>query len=366
MSAAVGVAACPPGDFEDHAGLLISLTDLLVGAPQTIVELVRSVVDRIPLIAIVDGEAERQQAIVLLTDWGLPAHQIHFVAMPVSSWTRDFSPSFVRLTDGRVVLVDARYAHPDRPNEDRVAAALSNHFGIPRYRAPIAMDGGGLLSNGRGVCALTSAAVDISQLKGNHYAPKDVGRIMLDWFGFDRTVVLEPLTTYRTHHVDMFAAFVAHDTAVVAAADPTVDPASAAILDRNAAKLAEVPVGRGGQRMRVHRIPMPPYDGKRCRTYTNVVFANGRLVVPHYSDVPAQVERRVMDLYADLLPDWELGQVNCDEIIGGGGAIRCVTKHIPWLYDRFRLRSPRAWGIGPRVTGGGGNGAAAGTTVPVT
>src|SRR6188472_288089 len=99
---AVGVAACPPGDFEDHAGLLISLTDLLAGAPQTIVELVRSVVDRIPLIAIVDGEAERQQAIVLLTDWGLPAHQIHFVAMPVSTWTRDFSPSFVRLTDGRV------------------------------------------------------------------------------------------------------------------------------------------------------------------------------------------------------------------------------------------------------------------------
>ena len=94
---------------------------------------------------------------------------------------------------------------------------------------------------------------------------------------------------------------------------------------------------------------MPPYDGKRCRTYTNVVFANGRLLVPSYSDVPAEVERRVMNVYAELLPDWELGQINCDEIICNGGALRCATKHIPWLYDRFRHRSSRRWGLGPQA-----------------
>jgi hypothetical protein len=67
--------------------------------------------------------------------------------------------------------------------------------------------------------------------------------------------------------------------------------------------------------------------------------------VPHYSDVDPAIERRVMDLYGELLPDWELGQVNCDEIVGAGGALRCATKHIPWLYDRFRNRAPRAsWG----------------------
>jgi agmatine/peptidylarginine deiminase len=344
----VGVAACPPGDFEDHAGLLISLTDLLAGSPRTIVELVRGTVDRIPLVAIVDGEAERQQAIVLLTDWGLPAHLVHFAAMPVSTWTRDFSPSFVRLTDGRIVLVDAQYTFPDRPNEDLVATALAAHFDLPRYRAPLALDGGNLLSNGRSVCCISSATMEINRVRAHReVSPAEIAGVMKDWYGFDRTILLDPPVGYRTLHVDMFATFTAPDVAVVGQCDSLVDSQSALILDRNAARLAEVPVGRQA-RMRVHRIPMPPYDGKRCRTYTNVVFANGRLLVPHYSDVDPVIEGRVMNLYAELLPDWELGQINCDEIICGGGALRCATKHIPWLYDRFRHRAPRgassSWG----------------------
>src|SRR4051812_5282381 len=101
----VGVADCPPGDFEEHAGLLVSLTEALACSPRTVVSLVRAVVDRVRLVAIVDGEAQRQEAIVLLADWGLPAHLVHFLAMPVGTWTRDYCPSFVRLTDGAVVLV---------------------------------------------------------------------------------------------------------------------------------------------------------------------------------------------------------------------------------------------------------------------
>ena len=134
-------------------------------------------------------------------------------------------------------------------------------------------------------------------------SPAEIARLMRDWYGFDRTVMLDPLVDYRTLHVDMFATFAAPDVVVVGKCDSLVDARSALILDRNAARLAETPVGRHG-RMRVHRIPMPSYDGKRCRTYTNVVFANGRLLVPHYSDVEPEVERRVMDVYAELLPDW--------------------------------------------------------------
>src|SRR5689334_23018131 len=58
----VGVAACPPGDFEEHAGLLISLTEAMACSPRTVVALARSLMDRIRLVAIVDGEAQRQQA----------------------------------------------------------------------------------------------------------------------------------------------------------------------------------------------------------------------------------------------------------------------------------------------------------------
>src|SRR5204863_5115800 len=112
--------------------------------------------------------------------------------MPVGSWTRDFSPTFARMTDGSVVLVDARYPQPDRPNEDMMARALAAHLGLPRAQAPLAMYGGNLLSNGRGVCCFTSAMVQINQFLGNHYSAADVAAILSSWYGFDRPVMLDP------------------------------------------------------------------------------------------------------------------------------------------------------------------------------
>ena len=49
-------------------------------------------------------------------------------------------------------------------------------------------------------------------------------------------VVLEPLRNEATRHVDMFAAFVAHNHVVVASLDRRADPVNASVLDRNVKK----------------------------------------------------------------------------------------------------------------------------------
>ena len=327
------VSACPPGEFEAHAALLLSFTELLLCAPHAVVELVRGLTGRISLLAIVSSEEQRQHAIVMLTDWGVPAHRIHFMYMPVGTWTRDFGPVFVRWCDGNIVALDAEYSMQDRGNENIVPTALAYLLKVPRRQVPLVVDGGNLLGNGRGVCLFTSALLEINRFCGREYTLPMVESILAENYGFTQPVVLEPLLGYRTLHVDMMATFVRADTIVVGACDPAADPASAAVLNRNADRLSRV-VTRG-RPLRVIRIPMPTYDGTACRTYTNVIYANGKLLVPHYPEVDRGIEREVLATYGHLLPGWEISQVDCSEMIRRGGGLRCLSTHIPWLHERF-------------------------------
>ena len=327
------VSSCPPADFERQAALVLSVTDLLEHFPETVVRLARALVDRVAVVMIVRGEEQRQQAIVLLTDWGVPAHGIHFLFMPVGTWTRDFAPAFVRRSDGRVWILDADYPHPDQPNDDVVPAALSALLRVPRKRVPMVLEGGNLLSNGWGLCLFTTALADVNRLSGRPYDAARVNALLEEWYGFSQQVALEPLLGHRTLHVDMFATFVRPDVVLVGACDPRTDAASAAVLDRNAAVLSAVRTR--DVPLKVHRLPMPPYSGGFCRTYTNVIYANGRLLVPHYPDVDPALEREVMGTYARLLPGWDLKQIDCTDLIRHGGALRCLSAPVPWLHERF-------------------------------
>jgi agmatine/peptidylarginine deiminase len=332
------VSACPPGEFERHAAVVLSLTEMLPASPKSVVAIVGALLDRVEVIAVVRGEEQRQQAIVLLADWGLPAHRVHFVFMPVGTWTRDFGPSFVRWSDGSVLIVDAGYAFAGRHNEDVVPTAMAALLNVKRRRVPLALDGGNLVGNGRGLALFTSALVEVNRMHGFDYDLPRVRALMSEYYGFSDPLPLEPLLSHRTLHVDMFCAFTGPDDVVVGWVDRRHDPKGAAALDRNAALLEGLPTRTG--RLRVSRVPMPPYDGTSCRTYTNVIFANGRLLVPHYPGVDRGLERRAHATYAALLPDWDIVPVDCGDLITGGGALRCLSAHVPWLYDRFQADRP--------------------------
>jgi agmatine deiminase len=330
------VSACPPGDFEPHAGLLLSLTELAWAAPQTMVELIGALAGRIGLLAVVLDESQRQHAITTLVDWGVDAGHVQFVFMPVGTWARDFGPSFVRWSDGSVVALDAKYYFPDRPNEAVVPSALASLMRLPRRKVPLVLSGGDLLSNGRGLCLFSGGMLTTNEMFGQKRTAAELAGVLAECYGFSQSVMLEPLVGHRTAHVDMIATFTSAETVVVAQVEGQAG-ATGDVLDENARRL-EMLRTREGRQLRVVRIPMPAYRGEGgCRSYTNVIYANGRLLVPHYQDVDPRLERRVMAVYRELLPDWDIRQIDCSAIIAGGGALRCLSTQIPWLYDRFEV-----------------------------
>ena len=75
---------------------------------------------------------------------------------------------------------------------------------------------------------------------------------------------------------------------------------------------------------------MPPKWGDDWRSYTNVIFANGTLLMPSFSDVDPAVEQKVMEIYQSSLPEgWEVKKVNCDQLVNLHGQLHCISYNLP-------------------------------------
>ena len=195
---------------------------------------------------------------------------------------------------------------------------------------PLKLEGGNLLSNGRGVIVTTERFLE----QNDDYNIGQVGIELSRHLNASSIVVLEPLVGEDTRHVDMFATFTSPRTIVVGSYDPAIDPVNAAILDRNAQLLSQVKTARG--RLRVVRIPMGSQEGNCWRTYTNCVYANGVLIVPSYGEFDdPDVIARVLKTYRRLLPGWKITTVDASDLIEEGGALRCATLNITKLDKAF-------------------------------
>lgn len=326
------VLASHPGDFEKQSAIILGCNELLPFYPQILVDLVSILVHRIPILAIVNSEEQRRNLITLICDWGLPAHLLHYVSMPVKGmWVRDYGPMFVRREKAGIVINDAEYLELDRPDDDLAPTSLANLLKVPVVKVPLLLEGGNILSNGRGLCLVTDKIFERNLFRKRE--PRQVLDLMREHYGFKQVVSLKPLLSEPTGHVDMFATFVSHDTVLVGQYDPSDDPVNADFLEENVRILKKVHVD--GKPLNVIRIPMPTNAGGVWRTYTNCIFANGAVVVPTYTGIDPEIERQALSTYSSALKGWEIVGVDASTIIHNRGSLRCVSINIPWLEDRF-------------------------------
>jgi agmatine/peptidylarginine deiminase len=258
--------------------------------------------------------------------------------MPVMGmWVRDYGPGFARRSDGTVTILDAEYGQSERRNDDKVPSALAALLRVPVVHIPLIADGGLILGNGEGLCLTTGKLFSRNAGRGND--EKRIQQIFRDYYGFHTGVAFFTLEREETGHADMFATFTGADCLVLGSYDAAVDAGNAAILEKNAEMLKSIETRHG--LLKVVRIPMPSNKDGVFRTYTNVIYANGVLLVPSYPDQDQKLERDALDIYAGLLPGWEIIPIDCTEVIKARGALRCMSINIPWLTDRFPPPPPR-------------------------
>ena len=319
------------GDFQRHSALILVADRMAADFPETFVQLVGAVRCRLTIWGLVSTGEGRDRVLRLLAERRLPADAVRLVQAPTDTvWIRDFGPVFVSRGDGSRAAFDFDYLRKSGAKErdhDRAAArAIAGHLQVSAAHVPLAIEGGNLLSNGRGLLLTTTVTFNANVLRGCKQA--DVVRQLREHLGFRQMVVLEPLRGEITGHVDLFACWTDAETVVLEEYSESIDPVNAAVLDRNAAILAKVRTD-SGKPLRVLRIPAPTNADGVWRTYTNSVFANGSLVVPRYRGTDPATEERAMRTLRQALPGWQIIPVDADALIAQQGALRCITLCVP-------------------------------------
>lgn len=322
----VSATKCMPADFERQSAILLGANELFPHHPQVLTDLAKVLIERIPLIAVINGETQRRDLLAALCDWGLPAHRLRCVFSPaIGLWVRDYGPTFVRSED-RVQILDAEYYYPGRSTDDHFPSDFADLLGVEARDVPLYVEGGNILSNGKGMGLCSTALLARNAAR---YGPKDALSMLAGNYGFKTVFGLKPLIKGKTAHVDMFATFTSADTLVVGRYDPADDAENARLLDETEKVLKGSDTGVGP--LKIERIPMPPHGDGVWRTYTNVIFANDAVVVPTYAGVDPGLERDALDTYRRLLPGREILPVEATSLAKTGGVLRCVSLNVPDL-----------------------------------
>lgn len=314
-----------PGEFEPIDAIMLGINELLEFHPETLVEIVAALDGRTGVIGLVSHPDQERRALDLFESRGVATDRFVFFLWPAQSmWVHDFGPQQVVGEDVRIM--DFEYAVTGREIDNQLPIAFAATFGMKVDHCHLTMEGGNLLSNGRGLCFSSNRLIEQNEHRGLDI--QGVGRILNTAFGFQRWVYLMPLIGETTGHLDLFLTVAGPSTVLLASYDPAEDPDNAAQMDKNARTLASV-VMPDGRPLEIIRIRQPAARDGCWWSYTNVIFGNGVVLVPQFPDAFPELDREAIAVYKRAFPDRRIVGIDTSSIIKKRGGLHCVSLSIP-------------------------------------
>lgn len=300
-----------PGEFEPVQDVVVGWDPGLEGF---YIDVIASLSRRVKVTLVADTRDDPDDIRRLLENAGVDLENVEFVSVPTDSiWVRDFGPRVVRTEHGRVAV---DFSYSGRDSDDALSAHLAALWKLPLEQLPIEVEGGNLLSNGRGTCITSVGLFEQNPKLSEH----QVRAALAESLGCEHLLILPALDGEATGHVDMYASFTGPRDVLVGRYQPKDDPVNAELLDRAAAQLS-----RAG--FRVRRLPMPPDDDQVFRTYVNATPVNDAVLVPVYMDTN-KGEAEALAAWAAAYPGREIIPIASSELIELEGAVHCATLSI--------------------------------------
>ncbi|MEO1616914.1 MAG: agmatine deiminase family protein [Planctomycetota bacterium] len=324
-----------PGEFEPQRAIVLSISDWMPHHFDILTQLAETTQGHTELLILYNDLERVREVVEHLMAADIAGPHVYFAPLELNTiWVRDFGPRVAETPQGPIAI-DFFY-EGSRPKDDalpvRWAEACSTRLRTVRWT----VQGGNLLFNGRGL-AVTSERIFKDNAIGfpTTSRPADpqaeARRMVTEQFSracnLKELVVLEPLQNEITRHVDMFMTFLEQDHVVVGRLDPRRNPINAAILDRNATKLARLSVD--GSPMRVSRIDFPSPNGTQWSSMTNIILANDLVLIPSMDTDPPEIIRAAKATYQRLLPNHVVKTVDLTSMKALQGALHCLSMNIP-------------------------------------
>ena len=346
-----------PGEFEAHEGCWLlwpERTDTWrAGAKpaQRTFALVAAAIAECERVTVGVSRAQFRHARASLPD------TVRLVEMSADdAWMRDCGPTFVRGRDGEIRGVDWQFnawgglrggAYFPWDQDELVARKVLEIERLPRYEAPLVLEGGSIHSDGQGTLLTTESCL-LHPNRNPGMSRAQIESHLREYTGAERVLWLPAgIDSDETDgHVDNLACFLAPGVVALAWEENEQDPNFA--ITRAAAEVLSRERDACGRPLAIYKIPLPPplymteaeaigidrterarprAGGARlAASYVNFYFANGACIVPTFG--VAQDEAALAQLGA-LCRGRRIVAIPSREIVLGGGNIHCITQQQP-------------------------------------
>ena len=326
-----------PAEFEKQKAILLSSCDWQPHNFSVLADLINKCRGHANLVILFndknyyDGTPQLTKLVETLAQSGQDFPHIRFLNLDLNTiWLRDFGPRFAETQSGGAMVMDFFY-DTIRPFDDDFPKLWADMTNASHNEVPWNLQGGNLISNGRGLAIATTRLFEENRLSrpGKDYKEDEeyVRQQVMEFCNIKQLKIVKPLEHENTRHVDMFATFLATDFVVVAQLDPRYDPQNAAILNANANQLARIALN--GKPLRVERMPIPPRRGEHWSTYTNIILTDRLALIPTLDTDPPDYVRVALARYRRWLPNHHVETIDMTLMGKLGGSLHCLSCPIP-------------------------------------
>ncbi len=333
-----------PADFERSLSLVVAYekepikgerNETLAAQRNVLDEIISACHTNVDITVLVSSEEAKTRAQQKVEENGVQGDKINFVDLDFNSlWIRDFGAIEIVDSSGAPKWLDFEYFLPGnswiddggnytgRPADDDAFKKFATLSDINTQKVPLVLHGGAIASNGNGLILISEAVFEWNHHRFD-YDEKTTRGLFEQYFPGNQIEFIPPLQGEPTGHLDIFLVFVGEQTVLIGELDSAHDEFNKYRLDRIASRLKDL--SYHGDSLNVRRIPMP-IRGQQgtIGTYTNVVFANGKLLMPIYTG-DESFREQAKAIYREVLPDWEIVEFHSDALMAAEGALHCVT-----------------------------------------
>ena len=233
-----------PAEFEKQKAIMISLADWQAHHLNVLIELIEKARGHVNLLILYndknhyDEKPQINDLLDILVKSGKGFPHLRFLNVNLDTiWLRDFGPKTAQTESGGAEVMDFFY-DTVRPLDDDFPKLWADATNARYNLVPWVLQGGNLLTNGRGLAIATTRIFEDNRLPRRDKLIEEKEEIVRQRFmkycNIKELVVLKPLEQEPTRHADMFASFLASDLVLVAQVDRRLDPVNASVLDFNA------------------------------------------------------------------------------------------------------------------------------------
>ncbi|MBU0532020.1 agmatine deiminase family protein [Candidatus Micrarchaeota archaeon] len=257
-----------------------------------------------------------------LSEKGVDLSNVTFFHIPSNGvWTRDYGPTTVIGANNSSAFIWNPYiidGVPYSKSDVEVGTTLGLYLDVPVYRLPIVIEGGNIISDGKGtIMVMDSVLTNNADIDQSH-----LESIMEDYYGAKRLIILPEAPGELCGHIDLIVKFVDEDTLLVAQAP--VDHKWHDSLESIADQLENITAANGKNYEVIRVLISSTTDETAEWSYINSLTLNSKVLVPIYG---TPEDEQALELYRQAMPEYEIIGIN--DSIYPIGAIHCQTKEIP-------------------------------------